>query len=283
MRAVRFRDPQLFLQRAEPFLLTAEAENNLMLGIGQMRQTFGDDAYLAAVTEGNHVVACAMRTPPYKAVITRASGAALECLVEDLADRYPDLPEVLGPEPDVAVFADLWAARTGVPSVQGTRQRLFDIREPPRPARWPAGAFRKAEERDLPIITAWIAAFIAEAVPGDPTDPKTHAIERVASNTLYLWEDERPVAMAGWSGQTRSGVRVNFVYTPPEYRRRGYASACVARLTQQLFLAGREFCCLYTDLRNQTANSIYQKIGYRPVCDMSNYVLCGHAVSRGGR
>ncbi len=34
---------------------------------------------------------------------------------------------------------------------------------------------------------------------------------------------------------------------------------------------GREFCSLFTDLSNPTSNSIFQKIGYRPVCDVAEY------------
>jgi len=30
---------------------------------------------------------------------------------------------------------------------------------------------------------------------------------------------------------------------------------------------GRRFCCLYTDVANPTSNSIYAKIGYRPIRD----------------
>ena len=61
------------------------------------------------------------------------------------------------------------------------------------------------------------------------------------------------------------------MYTPPEFRRRGYATACVAALNQQQLDAGRQFCALYTDLANPTSNSIYQKIGYVPVTDSSHY------------
>ncbi len=66
---------------------------------------------------------------------------------------------------------------------------------------------------------------------------------------------------------TPNGVRLNIVYTPPEHQRRGYATACVAALSQHLLDSGRSFCFLFTDLANPTSNSIYQKIGYRPVCD----------------
>ena len=50
---------------------------------------------------------------------------------------------------------------------------------------------------------------------------------------------------------------------------RGYASANVAAVSQMMLDSGRRYCFLYTDLANPTSNSIYQKIGYRPVTDMS--------------
>jgi len=45
----------------------------------------------------------------------------------------------------------------------------------------------------------------------------------------------------------------------------------VAALSQQMLDAGWEFCTLYTDLANPVSNSIYQRIGYRPVCDSNEY------------
>ena len=60
------------------------------------------------------------------------------------------------------------------------------------------------------------------------------------------------------------------MYTPPEYRRKGYASSCVAALSKTLLDKGYQYCFLFTDLANPTSNSIYQKIGYKPVCNVSN-------------
>ena len=271
MQIARFSDSQSFLKRAESFLLRAEAEHNVLLGAAHMASV--EDAYFATVDDGAEVVACAVRTPPYRAVITRAVRPAIECLVADLVARYPDLTGVLGPEPDVTAFAEVWAQHTGVVPTRGMRQRMFDIREAPKLEEWPSGRLRVADERDLPLVSAWSAAFIAEALPGEPTDPAKHATRRVNERSVFLWEDGQPVSMAGWAGRTARGVRVNFVYTPPEYRRRGYATACVTRLTQQLIEEGRAFCCLYADLFNPTANSIYQRIGYRPICNVTSYVL----------
>ena len=77
-----------------------------------------------------------------------------------------------------------------------------------------------------------------------------------------------PTCFAGFGGRTPNGIRIGPVYTPPEQRRRGYGSALTAALTQQLLDGGRRFCFLFTDLANPTSNSIYQRIGYRPVTDV---------------
>ena len=63
------------------------------------------------------------------------------------------------------------------------------------------------------------------------------------------------------------------VYTPPDRRGRGYASALVGGVTRDLLAAGRRFCFLYTDLANPTSNSIYQRVGYRPVADVDQWAF----------
>ena len=60
---------------------------------------------------------------------------------------------------------------------------------------------------------------------------------------------------------------MNAVYTPPEWRGRGYATAAVATLSSELLGEGYAMCVLYTDLANPTSNRIYRRIGYEAVCD----------------
>jgi len=73
--------------------------------------------------------------------------------------------------------------------------------------------------------------------------------------------------MAGASISSPRIARVGPVYTPPEHRRRGYATSLVAAWTAQLLGRGIHRCALFTDLANPTSNSIYQTVGYRPVAD----------------
>ena len=56
-------------------------------------------------------------------------------------------------------------------------------------------------------------------------------------------------------------VRVSAVYTPPERRGRGYASANVAAVSQAALDAGASACMLYAE----PAIRIYERIGYRVV------------------
>jgi len=49
---------------------------------------------------------------------------------------------------------------------------------------------------------------------------------------------------------------MKLVYTPPEYRQKGYATTTVAELSQKSLDMGYQFCCLYTDLKNSLSYEI---------------------------
>jgi len=94
---------------------------------------------------------------------------------------------------------------------------------------------------------------------------------------MFIWDtDNRPVSTATLMGPTPNGIRISLVYTPPEFRGRGYASACVAALTQRMLDSGKQFCFLYSDLANPTSNKIYRAIGYETVCDNVQILFEGH-------
>ena len=74
----------------------------------------------------------------------------------------------------------------------------------------------------------------------------------------------QPVSMASSARSVHMLCGVSYVYTPPALRRRGYASSCVASVSQSILDQGFARCALYTDLASPISNSSYQKIGYRP-------------------
>ena len=136
------------------------------------------------------------------------------------------------------------------------------------------GAMRRATPADRELLVAWYQDFFVDAHgrerPRDQDEREIDARLATPSSGLYLWIDTEPVSLAGYSGPTSNGIRVGPVYTPQEHRRRGYASALTAALSQLLLDGGRRYCFLFTDLANLTSNHIYQAIGYRPVCEVDD-------------
>ena len=194
----------------------------------------------------------------------------------DLAGHIPDLSGVLGPPAVAGAFARRWAERLGKQARRGMATRIFQL-DAVTPAPAVAGALRPATAADLDLLVSWVAAFTRDIgereEAGRGRRARAGVSRTIAAGGLHLWEVEGagPVSMANATGATPSGIRINMVYTPPELRRRGYASACVGALSQAMLDAGRRFCFLYTDLANPTSNHIYQELGYRPVADADTY------------
>jgi predicted GNAT family acetyltransferase len=279
MQVVRFEAPAAFAAEAEPYLLQHEAAHCLPLGIVGGLVHHPDPAaprpYLALVRDGARIAGIAVMTPPFNLVLSLPVDDLLaddiaRLFAEDLHQQRRDVSGVLGRVDMAGVFADGWRALTGGAAHLTMRERIYELTAvtPPRAA---SGRYRLATTDDRSLLIEWMDAFHAEALPGPESDSAEWVDRALATptRTLALWEDDGgPVSLASAGNPTAHGVRVGPVYTPPERRGRGYASACVAELSQRLLDSGRQFCFLFTDLANPTSNHIYQTIGYRPVMDV---------------
>ncbi len=262
-----------FLDAVQDVLMRAEAANNLILGIaGRVANghSYGQETpYFISVMDDDELVAVAVRTPPHP-VIVHCEGdqpQAIELIVDHLGVCDAELPGVNGAVETAALFADLWERKTGVEPRIAMRLRVFELREVTPPV-GVSGRMRLAEKRDIPLLADWVEAFREEAVPHDPpSDPRVVVERYMDPGTLVLWDDGGVVSMAGSSRSSERGATISLAFTPPEFRGRGYASACVAGLSQMLLDRGNVFCTLFTDLSNPTSNKIYRRIGYRPVAD----------------
>jgi predicted GNAT family acetyltransferase len=270
MRIERYASGASFLESAGALLLQAEAENNLILGVGAglAAQDEESDNYLAVVFEDDRPMACAMCTPPHRVVVSKAPRRYLDALASDLADRYEDLRGVTGRVETAEDFAQAWIAHRPTVVTTAMSMRIYQLDQVRPPASRASGSIRVIEARDLDLLVEWMSAFEQDTLVGAlGSDVRSAAQRRIDGRSVFIWEDDGPVSMAAFAGPTPNGIRINLVYTPPDLRGRGYASMCVATLSQHLLDTGRSFCFLYTDLGNSTSNRIYQNIGYRPVCD----------------
>ena len=270
-----------FLQMTQAFLETDEAANNLLLGVcfhlARAPERIKTTPYFATVSENNELLLAAVMTPPHNLVIYGQKDTprpAIRALAERLLTDQTMPPGVVGPVEIARAFAQAWADVAGVKQRPGMRQRIYELRRVIPPASTP-GYLQLATPTETDLITNWALAFQAEALApgGDPTQTRETIAYRLNQQEVYLWVDGQPVSMAAKGRPITHGITVNLVYTPPEFRHRGYASAVVAALSQLLLDSGWQFCTLFTDLSNPTSNHIYQTIGYTPVCDFNEYVF----------
>lgn len=280
MEVRRFESVEAFLGAAGEFLGAREAEHNLIFGICSNVQanpaSYGDTPpYLAAVRHGHAVVAAAIRTPPWRLVLSQIDHpTAIQLLAADLDGE--GLPGVQGPAGVAASFATAWSRRTGRPARMLRNLRIYRLTRVIPPVLAP-GQMTDATPADRELVAEWLQSFHDEALSDSPERDFEDMADRFLAGhgrRLVLWVDgDRPVSLTGIGGRTPNGVRIGPVYTPPELRGRGYASNLVAEASQAELDAGRRFVFLFTDLANPTANRIYQAIGYEPVGDVDEFVF----------
>ena len=279
LRVVTHANAAAFLKRAEPLLLEREAEHTLVLSIAMAQAASDDpntDAFFATVEQDGDVVGVSFRTPPHKLSVSRMPLDAVPLLVDEVAGRYESIPAVLGPKDIAEATAEQWTQLRGGGWEPGMGQGLYRLDTVVWPPAPPPGSVRAPLPEEADLMIEWIAGFARDAgaqfaVPADEVRAW------VAREGFFMWDDGGPVSIARASGGTPNGMRVGFVYTPPELRGRGYASALVAEVSQIILDRGFSFCTLYTDLSNPTSNSIYQKIGYEPVMDFVDADIRGLA------
>lgn len=96
--------------------------------------------------------------------------------------------------------------------------------------------------------------------------------DALAAKTVYLWDNSGlSVSMVLKTRPTSHTITLSGVFTPPSLRGKGFASAAVSTLTEQLLESSYQSINLFTDLSNPSSNAIYQRIGYVPVIDYNFY------------
>lgn len=275
MKVTTYASAKDFLAAAGEWLEREEVLNNMILGLaGRLAKAdkpADPPAVMMTVASEHGLEAAIVMTPPRGVSLytpTPQAQEALEALAEALLAGGHAVPECFGPCQTALAFARIWSRRAGQEFSLKTALRLYELREVIFPAAAP-GAARSPGPDDLDLLAEWAHRFALEVCEQSELQAARASVEDlIAAGRILVWEaGGQPVSMAATTRPLRHGIAVSRVFTPPEHRGHGYASACVADLSQRQLNAGKQFCCLYTDLANPTSNSIYQKIGYRPVAD----------------
>ncbi|MCP4606600.1 MAG: hypothetical protein GY847_39840 [Proteobacteria bacterium] len=275
MKLNKFNNASDFLSSVKPLLEADEVENNLFLAflndLVEHPEKQEELPYMVSLLDHSRAAtAAALRIPPIPLIITRLTDDAIALIIDDLNESDSAIPGVLGRAEYASSFARAWSRRKGGSFKLHMGMEMYKLDRVIHPYA-PPGSFRQFERKDTSLAAKWVLKFFEEAAPHTPRDPAKKAEEAINEGRLFMWEDSHPVSMAGVVGKTTNGARIALVYTPIEQRNKGYASACVAALSQRVLDSNNKFCFLLADLTNATSNSIYLRVGYQPVYEFKEF------------
>lgn len=274
MNLTRYNDPAQLWETIGSQLLEQEAANNLFVGIlksitdNPSQQS--DDQLWFTVEENGAIHLAGWRTPPFGYGLWSPrieTTEALECFLDFLEQERMDIVGAVGKPALVDSYSGLAIQRFGLENYFTMNQGIYECREVD-PSLLGRGTLRPVNRDETELLTDWMIEFHIESLNQEPlrSEAQEKLIPEVEKGTYFFFEiDGEIVSTVATARPMVNGISVNMVYTPPKYRKKGYATSSVAQLTQKLLVDGWQFTALFTDLDNPTSNSIYQKIGYKMV------------------
>jgi predicted GNAT family acetyltransferase len=265
-------DADRFAARAQAFLEARVQRNVLATTLAGVRAGRYHQAIFAIVSD-EHVgtVAVAIRTPPH---LVLAAGAISEpdAFMAAWLGIDPACPGVSA-EPDLArALARAWSVATQGHSERHVSEALHVLEAVTAPDPPVPGTLSLADFRDNAQLGEWGIAFAVDSGLAHPESAHAAIAHSLRHRRVHVWDrDGLHVSMVGHNEMVAGTVRVGPVYTPPQLRGRGYATAATAAVSQLLLEQGAERCMLYTDLANPIANHVYAKIGYRRLSEWEEH------------
>lgn len=273
MKVEQVLDVPAYLTAVESLLLKNEACNNLPLGIlhrlNAQLENQRDSSHLGLIKDGGEVAYAFLQSKLHNLVLPQVESVREEffsLLAAHLNYHEVSIPGVIGPPSYVHKFIREWKKLTGVEANVHMKQLIYRL-DKVNDLDWTKGKLVKACPGEEKLLAGWLELFGIEVNEPLPKDrAKQMAASFIKAGSAYLWKvNGIPVSMVNQARRTKNGITINGVFTPNEYKQKGYATSAVAALSQSLLNEGSLFCSLYTDLDNPTSNSIYKKIGYYPI------------------
>ena len=187
-----------------------------------------------------------------------------------------------GPWAQVVAARDALGLATAA-AVKDSRDQLYalelDRLVVPKPLASGAVRCRHPRPEDLELLVEWRTSFSVEAL-GAADGPGLHRASR-ADVLLHhergadwvLVDDKTPVAYSVFNAMLPDIVQIGGVWTPPEFRGRGYARSVVAGSLVAAGKQGVRRAVLFADPSNAAARAAYLAIGFEIVGDYGLVLL----------
>jgi uncharacterized protein len=207
------------------------------------------------------------QTPGYNAWVwidSNVREAQAQKLIEELLDYLQDteLPGVSGEPQIIEKLANSYSTARNVSyRVNMMMESYFCPSISPSRV---SETLKKASLEHLNTVADFLAGFAYDAYGNivEPSSQLSVAEHLINAGNLYLlFENSAPVSMANIAHRSTRYARINAVYTPPQHRKKGFASTIVSKLCDILKEENLK-PMLYADLKNPDSNKVYKNVGF---------------------
>ena len=271
-----FQRARDFLDRAEAMLYEEEDRNATMIATANMiasgSDVFRGPFWYAIVAGGeSKCLACMMHSKPDGLLMTEMPEGAGDVLYEAVNQWIGPPGRVVGSKDQAESLARRWENDFNVRIKRKDDWEILRMDSLTEPKKKNTGTLRVGREEEKEEIARWGQLYSKER-------PAFISIEefflkKLGRKELFVLDDDGARSVATVSARTKHGIRISAVFTPPEFRGRGYADSIVRQLCMHLMDSGFEFITL-TTREGETVKRLYQGLGFRVVGQKRGVTFC---------
>ena len=269
MNFKKYNNIKEFTDENLELILEKEWLNNLMVGNCLEGLEKGMNEWLLAnVSVDNKIELIILYRKPWNLLLYSPTNNLNEDLYKFVAEKIYEIDKnvagVLAEKEIANLFAKNYARISNKEMKLDFPMRILLLKEMSKANLLDNVIFRSAKREEAEILKQYMKEFHLEAL-GVEWDTQTieEHLEKYFEKGFYVLEvDGKIVSQAVIARSLTKGCAISEVYTPKEFRGKGYAYNLIYRFSKKCLEDGAEYCVLYTDDQNPISNHVYEKVGY---------------------
>ncbi|MHB8131945.1 MAG: GNAT family N-acetyltransferase [Mobilitalea sp.] len=277
-----YENAQMFLNDNESILLEHESVSQLILynAYQSKKELIFNKGMFGAVCEEENTVLLFCNVPSHNLVIYVVkqddSAPASIALADSLGNKHVIISGINAKLDICQSFMEQYKKYISGTFAEKLGMDIMEIRQlnDIKPVE---GKQRLALPMEAKFVTDWMIQFQLETLTSemDYEVALKKATKYIEDKKIYLYEnsEQKVVSMAVAARKLSHGIAITYVFTPEEYRGKGYAAANLYYLSKEMLAQGYEFCTLFVDKKNPLSNRAYEKVGYKILEDNYEFTM----------